>query len=99
MKSRIRRRTRWGRWIVALLVVLIAAFAFTLSHDAPCPAVTGSASGGEMQAIQYRCYGPPSVLALVHASKPALEDDMLLVKVAAASVNPLDWHYMRGEPY
>jgi NADPH:quinone reductase-like Zn-dependent oxidoreductase len=24
---------------------------------------------------------------------------MLLVKVRAASVNPLDWHYLRGEPY
>jgi len=24
---------------------------------------------------------------------------MLLVKVHAASVNPLDWHYLRGEPY
>ena len=99
MKSRIRRRIRWGRWILGLLVVVIATFAFTISHDAPCPAGPESANGGDMQAIQYRCYGPPSVLALERVPKPALEDDMLLVKVASSSVNPLDWHYMRGEPY
>ncbi len=31
--------------------------------------------------------------------KPTLEDDQVLVKVRAASINPLDWHYMRGTPY
>ena len=28
-----------------------------------------------------------------------VEDDAVIVKVRAASVNPLDWHYMRGKPY
>jgi NADPH:quinone reductase-like Zn-dependent oxidoreductase len=30
---------------------------------------------------------------------PAVGDDELLVRVRAASVNPLDWHFMRGSPY
>lgn len=32
-------------------------------------------------------------------SKPDVADDAVLVKVHAAAVNPLDWHYMRGKPY
>src|SRR5689334_10909516 len=54
---------------------------------------------GLMQAIHYQCYGPSTVLRTELAPKPELEDDMLLVRVHAAAVNPLDWHYMRGEPY
>src|SRR5258708_3980263 len=34
-----------------------------------------------------------------HARRPSPADKRMLVKVHAASVNPLDWHYMRGEPY
>jgi NADPH:quinone reductase-like Zn-dependent oxidoreductase len=32
-------------------------------------------------------------------AKPVASDDEVIVKVRAASVNPLDWHYMRGKPY
>jgi NADPH:quinone reductase-like Zn-dependent oxidoreductase len=52
-----------------------------------------------MKAIVYRCYGSPDVLKLEDIAKPAPADNRMLVKVHAASVNPLDWHYMRGEPY
>jgi NADPH:quinone reductase-like Zn-dependent oxidoreductase len=52
-----------------------------------------------MKAIVYRCYGPPEVLKLEEIPRPQEEDKRMLVKVHAASVNPLDWHYMRGEPY
>ncbi|WP_246268205.1 NAD(P)-dependent alcohol dehydrogenase [Acrocarpospora macrocephala] len=30
---------------------------------------------------------------------PAVNDDEVLIRVRAASVNPLDWHFMRGKPY
>jgi len=26
-------------------------------------------------------------------------DDEVLIKLYAASVNPLDWHFMRGKPF
>jgi NADPH:quinone reductase-like Zn-dependent oxidoreductase len=52
-----------------------------------------------MKAIVYRCYGSPDVLKLEDIAMPAPADNRMLVKVHAASVNPLDWHYMRGEPY
>ncbi|MCH7834661.1 MAG: NAD(P)-dependent alcohol dehydrogenase [Proteobacteria bacterium] len=52
-----------------------------------------------MKAIVYRCYGSADVLGFEDVEKPTPADDEVLVKVVAASVNPLDWHYMRGSPY
>lgn len=52
-----------------------------------------------MKAIVYHRYGPPDVLTLEEIQKPLPCDDEVLIKVCAASVNPYDWHFMRGEPY
>ncbi|TMB06804.1 MAG: NAD(P)-dependent alcohol dehydrogenase [Deltaproteobacteria bacterium] len=52
-----------------------------------------------MKAIVYCDYGSPDVLKVEDIEKPAPGDDQVLVRVRAASVNPLDWHYMRGTPY
>ncbi|MFC1720417.1 NAD(P)-dependent alcohol dehydrogenase [Pseudomonadota bacterium] len=52
-----------------------------------------------MKAIAYHCYGSPDVLQVEEVAKPVPADNEVLVKVHAASVNPLDWHYLRGEPY
>ena len=50
-----------------------------------------------MKAIRYYRYGPPDVLALQDVDVPAVGARDVLVR--AASVNPLDWHFMRGTPY
>jgi NADPH:quinone reductase-like Zn-dependent oxidoreductase len=52
-----------------------------------------------MKAIVQDEYGSPDVLKLREVDKPAVNDDEVLVRVRAASVNPADWHYMRGVPY
>jgi NADPH:quinone reductase-like Zn-dependent oxidoreductase len=52
-----------------------------------------------MKAIRYYTYGSPDVLQLQDAPMPAIGSDELLVRVRAAAVNPLDWHFMRGMPY
>jgi NADPH:quinone reductase-like Zn-dependent oxidoreductase len=52
-----------------------------------------------MKAIVYHQYGSPSVLGLREAEEPTPRADEVLVKVRAASVNPADWHLLRGEPY
>lgn len=52
-----------------------------------------------MKAIVYSCYGQPDVLRLEAIAKPRAEGNQVLVQVRAASVNPLDWHYMTGAPY
>ena len=52
-----------------------------------------------MKAIVYHNYGSPDVLKCEEVDKPTPGDDEVLIKVRAASVNPLDWHFMRGTPY
>jgi NADPH:quinone reductase-like Zn-dependent oxidoreductase len=49
-----------------------------------------------MKAIVHTKYGPPDVLKLEEVQKPDPSDDGVLVKVHAASVNPLDSYVMRG---
>jgi NADPH:quinone reductase-like Zn-dependent oxidoreductase len=78
----------------------VASLALALSHDSPCgPAPLVSNKTQLMKAIVFRCYGSPDVLKFEDIEKPTAADDQVLIKVHAASVNPLDWHYMRGTPY
>jgi NADPH:quinone reductase-like Zn-dependent oxidoreductase len=51
-----------------------------------------------MKAIVRHAYGPPEVLRLEDVDKPVPADGEVLVRVSAAALNPLDWHYMRGSP-
>lgn len=44
-------------------------------------------------------YGGPEVLRTVDAPPPVPAEGQVLVRVAASSVNPLDWHELRGKPY
>ena len=52
-----------------------------------------------MKAIVYEDYGPPDVLCFREINKPSPTDDEILIKVQAASVTPLDWHFLTGTPY
>lgn len=52
-----------------------------------------------MKAIVYTNYGSPDVLGLEDVEKPVPGDQEVLIKVQAASVNPADWHTMRGAPF
>jgi NADPH:quinone reductase-like Zn-dependent oxidoreductase len=90
--------------VLSVAVIVVAAalssLALWLSHDSPCPTPPPLPAGTQaMKAVVYRCYGSADVVKLEDIAKPALADDRVLVKVHAASVNPLDWHYMRGNPY
>ena len=96
----MKRRYKILNGILALLVMVVGAFAIYLSHDSACrPAPALVAGAPAMKAIVYHCYGAPAVLKLEATARPVPAADGLLVKVHAASVNPLDWHYMRGTPY
>lgn len=94
----LRRRILWS--IAGVLLLAIGVFAWLLRHEAACQAGVAPPPGvPTMQAVVRRCYGPPDVLALEEIEKPVPTDGRVLVKVHAASVNPADWHFMRGEPY
>jgi len=51
-----------------------------------------------MKAIIYHEYGSADVLKCEEIEKPVPKDDEVLIKVRAASVNPLDWRLMKGGP-
>jgi NADPH:quinone reductase-like Zn-dependent oxidoreductase len=52
-----------------------------------------------MKAIVYQNFGSPDVLECQDIEKPTPADDEVLIKVRAASVNPLDWKLMKGGPF
>ena len=53
-----------------------------------------------MKAVVYHEYGAPeNVLELRDIDKPVVADDEVLVRVRAVSLNPYDWHFLRGLPY
>jgi NADPH:quinone reductase-like Zn-dependent oxidoreductase len=87
--------------VAVLVIVALAAIALGVAYfrsDNNCDELLAAKPENPMKAI-VRCeYGSPEVLKLVNIEKPVPAAGQLLVRVHAASVNPLDWHYMRGEP-
>ncbi len=84
------------RWLWPIVAICTAALLFTSAALAQTP---GSNAAPRMKAIVYHNYGSPDVLRLEEIEKPVPNDHQVLVRVRAASVNPLDWHYTRGTPY
>ena len=86
--------------LLGVIAVAIVSLGLVLGYDADCTAAPELSEGTEtMKAVTYRCYGPADVLEYGDVEKPAPQDNEVLVRVRAAGVNPLDWHYMRGTPY
>src|SRR5688572_13639912 len=51
-----------------------------------------------MKAVIHTKYGMPYVLELIDIEKPVPQDDEVLIKVRASSVNPAEWYGMTGLP-
>src|SRR5262252_9121455 len=86
--------------ILIVLAFGVLALIITLSYSSACaPSHPLSAGATPMKAIVHRCYGSPDVVRYEDLPRPAPADNEILVKVQAASVNPLDWHYLEGTPY
>jgi NADPH:quinone reductase-like Zn-dependent oxidoreductase len=52
-----------------------------------------------MKAIVYERYGPPDVLRLQEVEKPTPDENQVLVKVHASSINAGDYFAMGGKPF
>ena len=52
-----------------------------------------------MRAVLQERFGPPDLLRLGEIDRPRPGPGEVLVRVHCASVNPYDWHMMRGDPY
>jgi NADPH:quinone reductase-like Zn-dependent oxidoreductase len=63
------------------------------------PAPTAGKLSDTMKAIRYYRYGSLDVLNIQDVDLPVVGDEDILIRVKAASVNPLDFHFMRGTPY
>jgi NADPH:quinone reductase-like Zn-dependent oxidoreductase len=95
----MKRRYKILGWFFGTLAAAFIVLALVLRHASACPPAAPGVEANAMRAWTYHCYGGPEVLELAALTKPAPAADEVLVKVRAAAVNPLDWHYLRGEPY
>jgi NADPH:quinone reductase-like Zn-dependent oxidoreductase len=86
--------------IVTLLAVGVLWLALAMSRTDSCGAAPPPPAGATlMKGVLRRCYGSPDVVTYEDIAKPIPADNEVLVRVHAASVNPLDWHYLEGTPY
>src|SRR5881394_610894 len=94
----MKRILKWIFRIVLVLFILAFLFVFVAYWRSgnDCDRLT-AAQGEKMKAIVYCDYGLANV-KFTEVEKPTPTDDQLLVKVRAASVNPLDWHFIEGTP-
>ncbi|HEX4932567.1 MAG TPA: NAD(P)-dependent alcohol dehydrogenase [Gemmatimonadaceae bacterium] len=81
-----------------VVLAIVAGGVAWMRSDNECPA-PGSPVEGDAMRGYLRCdYGPPSVLRLASLSRPVPADSEVLVRIHAVSLNPADWHELRGTP-
>jgi len=88
---KLKRILKWSTRAIlaALILAFLAGFIAYWRSTNDCDRNTG-APANPMKAIVHCEYGSPDVLTLVDVEKPTPADNQVLVRVRAASVNPLD---------
>ena len=90
---RLKRILKWTASAVPLALILWGFVAYWMSTNDCTRDV--SAPNNPMKAIRYCEYGSPDVVKLDEIEKPAPEDNQVLIKVRAASLNAFDAYVIR----
>ena len=90
-RMKLKRILKWsaGAIFLALILAFLAGFIAYWRSTNDCDRNPGTPAN-PMKAIVHCEYGSPDVLTLVDVEKPTPADNQVLVRVRAASVNPLD---------
>src|SRR5436309_5266680 len=93
----LKRVLKWitGAILVLLLLAFLVGFIAYWRSTNDCDRTAAPAN--PIKAIVYCDYGVTN-LKLEEIEKPIPNDDQILVRVRAASVNPYDWHFVEGTP-
>src|SRR5256886_718382 len=93
----IKRILKWSTRaiLIALILAFLVGFVAYWRSTNDCDGKAG-APAHPMKAIVYCEYGGPQVLTLVDVEKPAPNDDQVLIRVHAGSLNFIDPGVMRG---
>ena len=95
-----RPRKRWKRvvkWTLGTIFVVLILWGFIAYWRSTNDCQRYSAApANPMKAVVHCEYGKPDVLQVKDIEKPKPDDTQVLVRVRAASLNPLDGHFVRG---
>ena len=87
-RKRWKRIVKWSAGLIFVALVLVTFIAYWTSTN-DCDRSSASPNN-PIKAVVHCEYGSPDVLKLEDVEKPVPNDNQLLVRVRAASVNPLD---------
>src|SRR5438034_4566320 len=97
LKRILKRILKWTS-VAILLALFVGIFALFIAYwRSTNDCGRTAARKNPMKAIVYCDYGLAN-LKLEEVEKPVPNDDQILVRVRAASVNPYDWHFIEGTP-
>src|SRR5437867_3580242 len=85
------------KWSVSLILLALVTWFFIAYWTSTNDCGRNRTPSNPMKAIVYCDYGVAN-LKLEDIEKPVPNDDQILVKVRAVSVNPYDWHFIEGTP-
>src|SRR5213595_3500492 len=94
----LKRVLKWITGAIFVLLLLGSLVGFIAYWRSTNDCGKADAPTNPMKAIVYCDYGLAN-LKLEEIEKPVPNDDQILVRVRAASVNPYDWHFVEGTPY
>ena len=94
---KLSRIFKWIGRVVLILLLLAGLFLFIAYWRSTNDCERYSVAPPNPTKAVIQCdYGTPDVLQVKDIEKPTPDDNQLLVRVRAASLNPLDGHFVRG---